>query len=260
MKKHLSRATASAVSASLFALSACATHPDSIGARYVSPVAYHGYDCNQLGDERNRLRNEVDRVAGLQRENANGDAVMMTVGLVIFWPALIGMAATKDRGDELGRLKGEYDAVDAQMRMKQCQMPIPGVVPAQPDFAPALAQAQPPATLPAASAPPLPAEPQPVRSVAPPPATRRNLGLEVLPMVASNTNPDPQGVIVVDVQPGGAAATGGLRRNDVILSFDQTRIANVDDLRLALGRVAAGSAVPVTVLRDQRQQVASLAF
>lgn len=49
---------------------------------------------------------------GLQRENANADAAMMTVGLIIFLPARIGLAATKDRKEELSRLEGEYDAVD----------------------------------------------------------------------------------------------------------------------------------------------------
>ena len=94
-------------------------------------MAYQAYNCDQLGEERRRLSGEVDRVAGLQRENATGDAVMLTVGLVIFWPALIGKAATKD---ERGRLKGEFEAVDIQSRMKQCAYPIPGVAPPQPIF------------------------------------------------------------------------------------------------------------------------------
>ncbi len=74
---------------------------------------------------RTRLR-VVQRISGLQRENANADVAMMTVGLIIFWPALIGLAATKDRKGELGQLKGEYDAVDLSMRTKQCTLPPPG--------------------------------------------------------------------------------------------------------------------------------------
>ena len=129
-------------------VAACAKSPDSIEAKYVSPIQYKNWDCDQLLDERMRLVREVDRVSGLQRENANADVALMTVGLIILWPALLGLAATRDRKDELARLKGEYEAVDSQMKMKQCALPPP-----QPSPAPA-----PPANLeksgPTAGAPP----------------------------------------------------------------------------------------------------------
>lgn len=111
---------------------ACASSPDSIEARYVSPNAYQNWTCDQLVDERTRLTKEVQRVSGLQRENANADVAMMTVGVIIFWPMLFGLAATKDRKDELGRLKGEYDAVDLSIRTRQCTTPAPGT-PSQPE-------------------------------------------------------------------------------------------------------------------------------
>jgi hypothetical protein len=112
----------------------CASSPDSVSARYVSPNMYQNWNCDQLVDEKMRLTKEVERIAGLQRENANADAALMTVGLIIFWPALIGLAATKDRKGELGQLKGEYDAVDLSLRSKQCTLPPPGApsVPAMP--------------------------------------------------------------------------------------------------------------------------------
>jgi hypothetical protein len=118
----------------VIAQTGCASSPDSISARYVSPNMYQNWSCDQLLDEKMRLTKEVERIAGLQRENANADAAMMTVGLIIFWPALIGLAATKDRKGELGQLKGEYDAVDLSLRSRQCTLPPPGApsVPATP--------------------------------------------------------------------------------------------------------------------------------
>lgn len=105
---------------------ACASQPQNIEARYVSPTVYQNWSCDQLFDERTRLTKEVDRVSGLQRENANADTAMMTVGIIVLWPVLLGLAATKDRKEELGRLKGEYDAVDLSSRTKQCTAPAPG--------------------------------------------------------------------------------------------------------------------------------------
>lgn len=138
---ELRRALAVLVMASY--LGACAKGPDSIDARYVSPNTYQNWSCEQLVDEKMRLTREVDRVSGLQRENANADVAMMTVGLIIFWPALIGLAATKDRKEELSRLKGEYEAVDLQVKGKQCSAPAPGMpsvpIPSTPETAAAVA-------------------------------------------------------------------------------------------------------------------------
>ena len=133
------------VAVALCYLAGCAKGPDSIDAKYVSPNTYQNWNCEQLVDEKMRLTREVDRVAGLQRENANADVALMSVGLIIFWPALIGLAATKDRKDELGRLKGEYEAVDNNVKSKQCSAPAPGrasvPVPATPETAAAVAAA-----------------------------------------------------------------------------------------------------------------------
>jgi hypothetical protein len=106
-------------------LAACASSPDSISARYVSPATYQTWSCEQLFEEKRRIHAEVARVADLQRENANADAVLLTVGVIIFWPALIGMAATKDRKEDLSRLKGEFEAVDQTLRQKQCSLSPP---------------------------------------------------------------------------------------------------------------------------------------
>ncbi len=110
----------------------CASSPSSIDARYVSPATYQSWSCPQLGEEHKRLDAEVRRVSGLQRENANADAAFMTVGLILLWPALFGLAATKDRKEELARLKGEYEAVDQSMKTKQCVAPVPESVPPPP--------------------------------------------------------------------------------------------------------------------------------
>jgi hypothetical protein len=112
-------------------VAACASSPDSIEARYVSPISYQSWTCEQLIDERKRLDGEVQRIAALQKENADADAAMMGVGLVLFWPALIGLAATKDRKEELGKIKGEYEAVNEQSRMKSCPVPPPTEVQAE---------------------------------------------------------------------------------------------------------------------------------
>ncbi|MDO6430296.1 beta-galactosidase GalA [Flavitalea sp. BT771] len=61
---------------------------------------------------------------------------------------------------------------------------------------------------------------------------------------------DTRGVLVVNVAPG-AAATGVLRPNDVILSFNSRQIDNLKDL-LEARQSVSGPATEIIVLRDQK--------
>lgn len=124
---RISKTRRSLAIAACLAHAGCASHPDRIEPHYVSPATYQAWSCEQLADERIRLQKEVERVGGLQRENANADTAMMTVGIILLWPALFGLAATKDRKIELSRLKGEYEAVDLSIRTKACIAPAPAV-------------------------------------------------------------------------------------------------------------------------------------
>lgn len=101
-------------------VSACATNPDKISAQYVSPLAYQGYTCDQIRTELVRVGTRVSEVTGQQRKQANNDALAMGVGLVIFWPALFFLAGGSDKKEELGRLKGEYDALQVSANEKSC--------------------------------------------------------------------------------------------------------------------------------------------
>ncbi|MBX9699504.1 MAG: hypothetical protein K2X74_08705 [Acetobacteraceae bacterium] len=115
---------------SLLALAAagCTAHPDAVAARSVNPVGYQAWRCENLPWEQRRLSGEIQRVASLQRQNAVADAASLTVGLLVFWPALFGMAMTHDRSEELGRLRGEYEAVDVALRDGLCNnQPAPVV-------------------------------------------------------------------------------------------------------------------------------------
>ena len=101
-------------------LAACATSPDKISASYDSPLQYQGYDCGQIRSELVRIGRRVDEVTGHQRKQANNDALAMGVDLVLFWPALFFLAGGNDKKEELGRLKGEYDALQEAAVVKRC--------------------------------------------------------------------------------------------------------------------------------------------
>ena len=92
---------------------------------YVSPSLYARWTCEELAEERARIASRASQVAGLQEDSATGDTVFMTVGLVVFWPALIGLATTSDHEQELARLRGEYEAIEQSMIRNRCSLPSP---------------------------------------------------------------------------------------------------------------------------------------
>jgi hypothetical protein len=97
------------------------TPPDKISASYVSPLQYSDYSCDQIKQELLRVNRRVVEVTGAQQKHADNDAVAMGVGLVLFWLALFFLAGG-DKKEELGRLKGEYDALEQAAIQKDCMI------------------------------------------------------------------------------------------------------------------------------------------
>ena len=58
------------------------------------------------------------------------------------------------------------------------------------------------------------------------------------------------GVVVVSVTGGGAAANAGVRAGDVIVGLNQTRINSLEELQLTLARYPPGSKVTIHYVRD----------
>lgn len=115
------RNTVSTLIISSFVLASCASHSDKIKAKYVSPLQYQSYNCNQIRMEMMRVSHRVNEVAGVQDSQATKDSVALGVGLVVFWPALFFMIG-KDQEEELARLKGEYEALETVAIQKECDV------------------------------------------------------------------------------------------------------------------------------------------
>ena len=100
---------------------ACATAPDRVQANYISPIEYSNLSCDQIRSELVRVSDHVRIVSGEQNQDHTRDAVAMTVGLAVFWPALFFMSG-KGHQEELADLKGEYDALDHAAVERNCSV------------------------------------------------------------------------------------------------------------------------------------------
>jgi serine protease Do len=63
-----------------------------------------------------------------------------------------------------------------------------------------------------------------------------------------------EGVFVREVTPGGPADKAGIRSEDIIVAYDGKPVKNGNDLVTRVSQTPVGSEVPVTVLRDGKQQ------
>jgi hypothetical protein len=129
MKKLVSISAAIGVAAMT---AGCASRADSIGAAYVSPVGYQGLSCGQIANEVQAVSARASEAIGAQNQKATGDAVAMTVGLVVFWPALFLMKGDGAQAAEVARLKGEMQALETASRRNGCGITFQPVQPPKP--------------------------------------------------------------------------------------------------------------------------------
>ena len=103
-------------------ISACAKKSDDVGSQYVSPLQYQSYSCRQIGEEAQRVNDQVARLTGVQDKKAENDAVATGVALVLFWPAAFFVKGNGENASELARLKGELEALEKTSIRKNCHI------------------------------------------------------------------------------------------------------------------------------------------
>lgn len=101
-------------------LVSCASKSKDISASYVSPTLYQSLSCSQLASEAQAISSRAAVAAGVQDKAASNDAVRTTVGVVLFWPAILFNKGDNAHAAELGRLKGEMRAIEDASRRKNC--------------------------------------------------------------------------------------------------------------------------------------------
>ncbi|MEM9899377.1 MAG: trypsin-like peptidase domain-containing protein, partial [Pseudomonadota bacterium] len=63
----------------------------------------------------------------------------------------------------------------------------------------------------------------------------------------------PRGAIITLVRPNSPALRGGLKPNDIILTFNKRDVNNVRDLSRAVAETQVGATVPVEIIRDTKR-------
>lgn len=98
----------------------CATRSANIVPGDASHLQYSNLNCGQLSVKMSSTKASLTALSKKQDRLATTDEVAMSVGLFLFWPALIVNAATPDHEKEIAQLKGDYEAIEMVMISKNC--------------------------------------------------------------------------------------------------------------------------------------------
>lgn len=101
-------------------LAGCASKSSDVTASYVTPLQYQAFTCEQIGGEATRVSARVSELSGAQDSKATNDAIATGVAIVVFWPAAFLVDGDDASTAELGRLKGEFQALEQASIQKNC--------------------------------------------------------------------------------------------------------------------------------------------
>ena len=93
----------------------CAAKPESIPPSYVSHMGYMDFDCQQLGAEQQRLVAALSTASDAQRQARSND----TAGVILLGLPVSSLSGS-NQASNIGRLKGELEAVQKAMIAKGC--------------------------------------------------------------------------------------------------------------------------------------------
>ena len=92
----------------------CAAKPEKIEAELVSHEAYLNWGCGKLEEEQSRLVYELSTASDEQRKHRNADSLFL----------LFGGPTGFTLEPEIAKLKGELEAVQEALIIKECGMKI----------------------------------------------------------------------------------------------------------------------------------------
>ena len=119
------RRTVVALTIAAMLLPGCATRPENVAASHVSSSRYADRTCKSLARELDEVQDTLRAQSAKLNDKATQDAVVTGVGVVLFWPVLFALGNNSGLEGDVGRLKGEEQAIRKQMRDADCEMPAP---------------------------------------------------------------------------------------------------------------------------------------
>ena len=113
------RAGAAACALAL-ALAGCATRSGDVAPAPANPADFATWDCLRIADEQDAVQQRAADLAYAVDERVGNNILALGVGLVVFWPAILAMRPQGPEAQDLARLKGRFEALQAAAHLKSC--------------------------------------------------------------------------------------------------------------------------------------------
>jgi hypothetical protein len=107
----------------LAVLAGCATRSADIVPLPEDPASFAGWDCEQIFDESDRVQLRAADVAYAVDARVGNNMIALSIGAVVFWPALLAMRPDGPEARELAALKGRFDALRLAGDRRRCGSP-----------------------------------------------------------------------------------------------------------------------------------------
>jgi len=101
----------------------CATRSTDVLPAPTDPARYVGWDCERLYDEADRVQFKAADVAYAVDERVGSNIIALSVGVTVFWPALMAMRPDGADARELATLKGSFEALQEASQQRKCPPP-----------------------------------------------------------------------------------------------------------------------------------------
>ena len=108
-----------AVSAPLL-LAGCATRSRDIPPVPADPAAFAQWSCEAIDDEIDRVQQRASELAYSVDELSGNNIIALSLGVTVFWPALLAMRPSGPDAVALARLKGRDEALHAAAQARPC--------------------------------------------------------------------------------------------------------------------------------------------
>ncbi len=104
----------------LLLLAGCATRAVDVAPAPANPADFASWSCTRIDDAQDDAQLRAADVAYAVDQRAGNNVLALSLGVSVFWPALLAMRPAGPEADELARLKGRFEALQTAARLKAC--------------------------------------------------------------------------------------------------------------------------------------------
>jgi hypothetical protein len=112
-------------------LAGCATRSADVVPLATDPAAYAGLACDAMDDEADRIRQRAARLAYAVDERSGNNIIALSLGVTVFWPALLAMRPHGPDALALAQLRGQDNALRVARTARACPPTPEALAPAR---------------------------------------------------------------------------------------------------------------------------------